>query len=79
MTHPKSTGIFFKILLLSPFRIFELCSAFIRDEKRDLQLNLMIDHAHGTASLNNGQIELMLHRRLKFNDGKGLEEVQFFS
>ena len=55
--------------------------AFIRDEKRDLQLTLLTDRTQGGSSQADGQLELMLHRRLLLQgislnetgpDGKGL-------
>jgi len=39
------------------------------------RLTLLVDHAHGTASLANGQIELMLQRRLMQDDGLGMNEA----
>lgn len=46
--------------------------AFIKDDKH--QLNLVTDRAQGAASLNDGQIEVMVHRRLLTDDGKGVGE-----
>jgi len=48
---------------------------FIRDDKKQLQFNLMSDAGHGTGSIYNGQLEVMLHRRCSMDDGKGVNEV----
>eukprot|EP01117_Protostelium_nocturnum_P009401 TRINITY_DN3354_c0_g1_i1.p1 TRINITY_DN3354_c0_g1~~TRINITY_DN3354_c0_g1_i1.p1 ORF type:complete len:900 (-),score=293.96 TRINITY_DN3354_c0_g1_i1:72-2771(-) len=48
---------------------------FMRDEKRKVQLNLLGDSSHGSASLAKGQLEVMLHRRCAYDDSKGVEEV----
>jgi len=39
------------------------------------RLALLVDHAHGAASLANGQLELMLQRRLMQDDGLGMNEA----
>ena len=43
----------------------------IKDESVDKQLTMLVDRAQGGSSLNDGQLELMIHRRLvnKVNDG----------
>ncbi|CAH0514462.1 unnamed protein product [Peronospora belbahrii] len=46
--------------------------AYIKDEKR--QLNLVTDRAQGAASLKDGQMEVMVHRRLLCDDNKGVGE-----
>ncbi|EGZ21682.1 hypothetical protein PHYSODRAFT_360129 [Phytophthora sojae] len=46
--------------------------AYIKDSKR--QLNLVTDRAQGAASLVDGQVEVMVHRRLLADDGKGVGE-----
>lgn len=48
---------------------------FIRDYDRDLQLTLLPDRPQGGSSLQNGQLELMVHRRLTMDDGFGMEEA----
>ncbi|RWS28463.1 lysosomal alpha-mannosidase-like protein [Leptotrombidium deliense] len=48
---------------------------FIRDYKKDLQLTVIPDRAQGGTSLNDGQVELMVHRRLLHDDGFGVEEA----
>lgn len=46
--------------------------AYIKDDKH--QLNVVTDRAQGAASLEDGQIEVMVHRRLLADDGKGVGE-----
>lgn len=46
--------------------------AYIKDEKH--QLNIVTDRAQGAASLQDGQVEVMVHRRLLADDGKGVGE-----
>lgn len=47
---------------------------FIRDYDRNLQLSILPDRPQGGSSIHDGQIELMLHRRLLQDDGLGMEE-----
>lgn len=47
---------------------------FIRDYDRNLQLSILPDRPQGGSSLHDGQVELMLHRRLLQDDGLGVEE-----
>jgi hypothetical protein len=47
-------------------------SSFIKDNIA--QLTILSDHSHGTTSLQNGQIEYMLHRRCSVDDLRGLNE-----
>ncbi|XP_076940855.1 alpha-mannosidase At3g26720-like [Bidens hawaiensis] len=47
--------------------------AYVKDE--NLELSVLVDRAVGGSSLVDGQIELMLHRRLLFDDVKGVGEV----
>lgn len=47
---------------------------FIRDYNRNLQLSLLPDRPQGGSSIRDGQIELMLHRRLLQDDGLGVDE-----
>ncbi|XP_071709987.1 alpha-mannosidase At3g26720 isoform X1 [Rutidosis leptorrhynchoides] len=47
--------------------------AYVRDE--NMELSVLVDRAVGGSSLVDGQIELMLHRRLLYDDGKGVGEV----
>jgi len=35
----------------------------LKDEAADMQLTMLVDRAQGGSSLNNGQLELMIHRR----------------
>lgn len=46
--------------------------AYIKDDK--VQLNIVTDRAQGAASLEDGQVEVMVHRRLLADDGKGVGE-----
>jgi lysosomal alpha-mannosidase len=47
---------------------------FIRDYDRNLQLSILPDRPQGGSSIHDGQVELMLHRRLLQDDGLGVEE-----
>lgn len=42
---------------------------YLKDESLDRQLTVLVDRAQGGTSLKNGQLELMLHRRLTHDDG----------
>lgn len=46
--------------------------AYIED--RQNRLSLLSNHAHGVASLERGNLEVMLDRRITFNDNKGVDE-----
>ncbi|KAG8385026.1 hypothetical protein BUALT_Bualt04G0180100 [Buddleja alternifolia] len=46
---------------------------FIKDNNKEF--SILVDRAAGGASLVDGQIELMLHRRLLRDDGKGVAEA----
>ena len=48
---------------------------FIRDYDRDLQLTILPDRPEGGSSLRDGQLEMMVHRRLTMDDGFGMEEA----
>lgn len=48
---------------------------FIRDYERNLQLTVMPDRCQGGTSLKDGQIEMMVHRRLLRDDGFGMEQA----
>uniref|UniRef100_A0A0N5ANJ3 Alpha-mannosidase n=1 Tax=Syphacia muris TaxID=451379 RepID=A0A0N5ANJ3_9BILA len=45
---------------------------FVKDS--ELQLTVLTDRSEGGTSLNDGQIELMIHRRAFYDDGYGVEE-----
>ncbi|XP_078151980.1 alpha-mannosidase-like isoform X2 [Carex rostrata] len=47
--------------------------AYIVDE--NYELSILVDRAIGASSILDGQIELMLHRRMLFDDHKGVGEV----
>ncbi|KAL1438734.1 hypothetical protein MTO96_047827 [Rhipicephalus appendiculatus] len=48
---------------------------FIRDPQRDLQFTVLTDRSQGGSSLRNGSIEVMVHRRLLYDDAFGVEEA----
>nr|CAD7429117.1 unnamed protein product [Timema monikensis] len=47
----------------------------IRDSNQGTEFAVLNDRAQGGSSLKDGQIELMVHRRLKVDDGFGVAEV----
>jgi len=47
---------------------------FIRDPKEELQLTVVNDRAQGGSSLRDGEVEVMMHRRLLFDDSFGVSE-----
>lgn len=47
----------------------------LKDEAADIQLTMLVDRAQGGSSLNDGQLELMIHRRLVHEVDDGLHEV----
>lgn len=47
---------------------------FIRNESQDLQLTVLTDRSQGGSSLEDGEIELMLHRRCSRQDYLGVDE-----
>lgn len=49
-------------------------SMYIKDEAADVQLSLLTDRSLAAASLANGQMEMMVHRRLLIDDLRGVEE-----
>ena len=51
------------------------CATYIKDEDAQLQLSILTDRSHAAASLDNGEMEVMLHRRLLADDNKGVEEA----
>lgn len=46
---------------------------FIKDN--NTEFSLLVDRAMGGSSINSGQLELMLHRRLLHDDGRGVGEA----
>ncbi|XP_046916123.2 LOW QUALITY PROTEIN: lysosomal alpha-mannosidase-like [Dermatophagoides farinae] len=48
---------------------------FIRDLSKNIQMTILTDRPQGTTSMVDGVIEMMLHRRLLFDDGYGMEEA----
>ena len=53
------------------------CAGFIRDEETDLKLTFVSDRTHGATSQANGEFEMMIHRCILSEDGKGpLDEME---
>ena len=50
------------------------CWIFIRDYAQDLQMTVLTDRSEGGSSMSDGSIQLMLHRRLLYDDGYGMDE-----
>lgn len=48
---------------------------YIKDIYDNLQLTLLPDRAQGGSSVNDGSLELMIHRRLLYDDGFGVNEA----
>ena len=48
---------------------------FVRDEKQGMQLTVLTDRTQGGSSLSDGTVELMIHRRLLYDDGFGVHEA----
>jgi len=48
---------------------------FIKDEPRELQFTLLTDRSTGGSSESPGSVEVMLHRRLLVDDGRGVNEA----
>jgi len=47
---------------------------FIQDLNQALQLSMTNDRSTGGSSLANGEMEMMIHRRLLYDDGRGVGE-----
>ena len=47
----------------------------IKDQHQDIQLAVLTDRSQGGSSINDGSIELMVHRRLLNDDGLGVGEA----
>ncbi|XP_045211314.1 lysosomal alpha-mannosidase-like [Mercenaria mercenaria] len=48
--------------------------AAIKDERRDAQLTVLVDRSEGAASIHDGNLEIMIHRRTFLDDSLGVEE-----
>lgn len=48
---------------------------YLNDEEKRLRLSVLVDRAQGGTSLQDGEIELMLHRRLLKDDAFGVGEA----
>ncbi|GAB1602915.1 lysosomal alpha-mannosidase-like [Argonauta hians] len=48
---------------------------FLKDVNKDIQFSVLTDRSQGGSSLRSGHIELMLHRRLLYDDGRGVGEA----
>ncbi|KAJ8915809.1 hypothetical protein NQ315_004621 [Exocentrus adspersus] len=46
----------------------------IKDEHRDIEVAILTDRSQGGSSMDNGQVELMIHRRILKDDHKGVAE-----
>ncbi|CAG9841041.1 unnamed protein product [Diabrotica balteata] len=46
----------------------------IKDEEKHVEMAVLTDRSQGGSSVENNQIELMIHRRTVFDDGKGVDE-----
>jgi len=47
----------------------------LKDEIKDKQLTVLVDRAQGGASINDGQLELMVHRRVVDQDVFAVQEA----
>ncbi|XP_052262943.1 lysosomal alpha-mannosidase-like [Dreissena polymorpha] len=48
--------------------------AFLRDEHRGIQLTVLVDRSEGAASIKDGHMEVMVHRRTFHDDSLGVVE-----
>jgi lysosomal alpha-mannosidase len=49
----------------------------VRDEEAGLELAVLNDRAQGGSSIEDGQVELMIHRAIRDNDRFGLDEIEY--
>ena len=50
-------------------------ATYIKDD--EAQLSILVDRSQGAASLRNGELELMVHRRTLFDDARGKYQEAF--
>ncbi|XP_076348984.1 lysosomal alpha-mannosidase-like [Tachypleus tridentatus] len=48
---------------------------YLKDKSKDIQLTILTDRSQGGSSLNDGSLELMVHRRLLSDDAFGVGEA----
>ncbi|XP_968354.2 lysosomal alpha-mannosidase [Tribolium castaneum] len=49
----------------------------IRDENLGVEMAILNDRAQGGSSVKDGQVELMVHRRIRSGDDFGLDEIEY--
>lgn len=49
--------------------------AYLQDTQQNLQFTLLSDNAHGCGGMSLGALEVMLHRRCRADDGRGVGET----
>lgn len=49
-------------------------AVYVQDTVANKQLTVLSDRSQAAASLNNGELELLIHRRLVVDDNRGVEE-----
>ena len=49
--------------------------AYLRDNSANLQFTVLTSHSHGGSSLTEGELEIMLHRRLLISDRRGVGQA----
>jgi len=52
-----------------------LSGLFIQSPATQQQMSVLTDRSQGGSSINDGEIELMVHRRLLVDDGYGVAEA----
>jgi hypothetical protein len=49
-------------------------AAYVKDQHRGIHMTVLTDRAQGVASIADGEIEVMVHRRLLADDNRGVDE-----